>query len=70
MNEANDFALLVLFASAVGLVGVLANRVTERVKIPTPLLVLVGAAVAVTTVPDLHPPPVQTVQRVLTVAWC
>jgi cell volume regulation protein A len=68
MNETAGFALIVVFASAVGLVGVLANRLTQWVKIPAPLLVLIGAAVAVAAIPDLHPPPVQTVQRVLTVA--
>jgi cell volume regulation protein A len=38
------------------------------VKIPVPLLVLVGAAVAVNALPALHPLSEQTVQRVITVA--
>jgi potassium/hydrogen antiporter len=68
VNDSARFALIVLFASAVGLVGVLANRLTERVKIPAPLLVLVGAAVAVNALPDLHAPPEQIVEPVITVA--
>lgn len=60
--------MIILMASAVGMVAVLANRLTERVKIPVPLLVLVGAAVAVNTLPVLPPPSEQTVERVITVA--
>ena len=40
MNDTLHYALLVLFSSAVGLVAVLANRLTERVKVPVALLVL------------------------------
>ena len=35
----------------------LSNRLTERLRIPVPLLVLVASAVAVKAVPDLHAPP-------------
>lgn len=68
MNETARYALIVLLASTVGLVAVLANRLTERVKIPVPLLVLVGAAVAVNVVPHLQMPPERTVERVITIA--
>ncbi|WP_415822810.1 cation:proton antiporter, partial [Mycobacterium senriense] len=68
VNETSRYALLVLLSSAVGLVAVLANRLTERVKIPVPLLVLVGAAVAVHTVPVVQPPPERVVERVITIA--
>jgi cell volume regulation protein A len=68
MNDAGRFALMVLFTGAVGLIALLANRLTERVKIPVPLLVLVGAAVTVNAVPALQSPPEQTVERVITVA--
>jgi cell volume regulation protein A len=59
---------MVLFAGAIGLVAVLANRLTERIKIPVPLLMLVGAAVAVRTVPVLQPPSERVVERVITIA--
>ncbi len=68
VNETFRYALIILFSSAVGLVAVLANRLTERVKIPVPLLVLVGTAVAVHTVPAVQPPSEGTVERVITVA--
>ncbi|MGA3254264.1 MAG: sodium:proton exchanger, partial [Mycobacterium sp.] len=68
MNDTSRYALIILFVSAVGMVAVLANRLTERVKIPVPLLVLIGAAVAQNAVSALHPPPEQTVERVITVA--
>jgi potassium/hydrogen antiporter len=50
VTDAGPFALVVLLAAAVGLVVVLSNRLTERVKIPSPALVLAGAAVAVKVV--------------------
>lgn len=68
MNETFRYALIILFCSAVGLVAVLANRLTERVKVPVALLVLVGAAVAVHAVPVVQPPSEPTVERVITIA--
>jgi cell volume regulation protein A len=68
VNDTVRFALIVLFASAVGLVAVLANRLSERVKVPVALLVLVGAAVAVNALPALHPPSERIVERIITIA--
>jgi len=68
MTETYDYALAVLLASAVGLVAVLSNRLTTRIKVPVPLLVLAGAAAAATLFPALHRPSEQTVERVVTVA--
>lgn len=68
MNDTVRYALIIVFASAVGLTAVLANRLTERVRIPVPLLVLIGAASAVSVQPALHAPSTQTVQRVITLA--
>ena len=68
MNETARYALIVLFSSAVGLVAVLANRLTERVKIPVALLVLIGAAVVVHTVPAVQPLSESTVEQVITIA--
>lgn len=67
MNEASHYALIILFASAVGLVAVMANNVTERIKIPVPFLVLSGAAVTSNLLPGLYPP-AHTVDHVVTVA--
>ncbi len=57
-----------LLTAAAGLLALLANRLTERVRVPAPLLVLVAAAVAVKVVPSLHAPPGQTVQRLVTLS--
>ena len=53
---------------AVGLLALLSNRLTERIKVPAPLLVLVAAAAAVQLVPALHAPPQRSVERLVTVA--
>ncbi len=68
MTDTEPFALIVLLAGAVGLVAVMSNRLTERVKVPSPAIVLAGAAIAVNVIPALHAPPRQAVERVVTVA--
>lgn len=68
MTDTEPFALIVVLTAAAGLVAVLSNRLTERVKIPSPALVLAGAAVAVQVVPALRAPPQLAVERVVTVA--
>jgi cell volume regulation protein A len=60
--------LIILLTAIVGLVAVLSNRLTERLKVPVPALMLVGAAIAVKAIPALHGPPGQTVERLVTVA--
>jgi potassium/hydrogen antiporter len=68
VTESRHFALLLLLVAVVGLVAVLSNLITERLRVPVPVLVLVGAAVAVKVVPALHAPPERSVERILTVA--
>jgi cell volume regulation protein A len=68
VTDPQPFALIVLLAAAVGLVAVLSNRLTDWVKVPSPALVLAGAAIAVNVIPALHAPPRQAVERVVTVA--
>jgi potassium/hydrogen antiporter len=68
MTSAEPFALLVVLMAGVGLVAVLSNHLTHRVKLPSPALFLVGAAIAAKVIPALHGPPQQTVERVVTVA--
>jgi len=68
IEDIGHYGLIILFASAVGLVAVMANRLTERVKIPAPLLVLAGAALATAVIPPLSAPPESTVVRIITVA--
>jgi len=68
LTETRHFALVVLLCAAVGIVAVLSNRLTDRLRVPVPVLVLVAAAVAVRVVPPLHVPPVATVEDAATVA--
>ena len=68
MTDTEPFALLIVLTAAVGLVAVLSNRLTHRAKLPSPALVLVGAAIAVKVIPALHGPPQHAVERVVTVA--
>ncbi|UQX87063.1 potassium/proton antiporter [Jatrophihabitans telluris] len=68
MSDTYTFARLVLLIAGVGLVALLANRLTERIKIPAPLLVLVAATIAVNAIPVLHVPPERLVERLVTVA--
>ena len=68
MTDTEPYALLVLLTSTVALVAVMSNRLTERVKVPSPAIVLAGAAIAVNVIPALHAPPRQAVERVVTVA--
>ncbi len=67
MNDTARYALIVLSLGAVVLVAVMANRLTERLKVPTPLLVLVGGALA-STLPALQAPPERLVEQIITVA--
>ena len=68
MISAEPFALQAVMIAAVGLVAVLSNRLAYRLKLPSPALFLVGAAIAAKVIPALHEPSQQTVERVVTVA--
>ncbi|MGD0685887.1 MAG: cation:proton antiporter [Streptosporangiaceae bacterium] len=68
MTDTEPFALVIVLTAAVGLVAVLSNRLTERVKLPSPALVLIGAAISVKVIPALHAPQEHTVERVVTIA--
>ncbi|MGF7235668.1 MAG: cation:proton antiporter, partial [Frankia sp.] len=68
MTDSRGFALTVLLVAAVGLAAVLSNRVTSRVGVPAPLLMLVAAAAAVQIVPPLKAPPERTVEQLVTLA--
>jgi potassium/hydrogen antiporter len=68
MHDSVPFATIVLLTAAAGLVAVLSNRLTVRVKVPAPALLLAAAAIAVAVVPGLHAPPSRAVERLVTVA--
>ncbi len=68
MSDSVPFAELVLVVALVGLGAVLSNQLAFWLRIPTPGLLLIAAAVAVHVVPAWHRPSEQLVERVVTVA--
>src|SRR5689334_18587312 len=68
VEEARHFAEIVLLASVAGLAAILANRLTERLKVPAPLLVLVASAVVAAVVPSVVAPTGGQVESIVTVA--
>ncbi len=68
MSETYHYALLVLLGSAAMLAAVLSNRLTERLKVPTPLLMLAGAAIVAAVIPSLHDLSETTIEWVVTLA--
>ena len=68
MTDTQSFALQVLLVAAVGLLAVLSNRLSERIKVPTPALFLAGAALAVHIFPRLHSPSLHLVEQLVTIA--
>jgi hypothetical protein len=67
MSDVVPFAVIIVVISVAGLLAVLSNRVSERIRVPAPLIFLVAAAVASDLFPSLGQLPVVTVQRVVTV---
>jgi potassium/hydrogen antiporter len=68
VSETYHYALIVLLASAAMLAAVLANRLTERLKVPAPLLLLAAAAIAASVVPGLQTMPERTVEHIVILA--
>jgi cell volume regulation protein A len=68
MSDTYTFAGLLLVTAVVGVAAVLSNRLTQLLRLPAPVLMLVTAAVALKLFPDLHTPPEQLVDRLVTVA--
>lgn len=67
MRDVAPFGLVILAVAAAGLAAVWSNRLSERVRVPTPALFFAAAALTVALVPALGRVPVLTVQRVVTV---
>ena len=67
MDDVVPFGVVIAIISVAGLVAVLSNRVSERIRVPGPAIFLVAAAVASDLVPALGRVPILTVQRVVTV---
>lgn len=67
MSDVAGFGLAVALVSVAGLLAVLSNRVSERIRLPAPAIFLIAASVVSALVPPLGRLPVVTVQRVVTV---
>jgi cell volume regulation protein A len=68
VSDAYRFAAALVTVAGAGLVALLSNRLTERMKVPAPLLVLVAAAIAVQAIPSLHSPSERVVEDLVTIA--
>jgi potassium/hydrogen antiporter len=68
MHDATTFGWVVLAFAGVGLSAVLSNRLSERLRLPTPALFLAAAAITAKLAPSLHHLPQRTVGRLVTVA--
>jgi len=68
VTDTEPFALTIVLVAAIGLVVVLSSRLSSSLKVPTPALVLVGSAIAVKVVPQLHAPAELSVDKLVTVA--
>ena len=68
MSDAVPFAELVLTVGVVGVLALLSSRLSERSRLPSPILFLAASAAAVHLIPALHAPREQIVERVVTVA--
>lgn len=68
MNDVETFGLVVLVTSIAGLLAVLSNRLSERIRIPAPAMFLFCAAVASELWPSLYDLKTHTVQRIVTLA--
>lgn len=67
MTDHDDYALALLLASSAALAAVLLNRLTQRTRIPTPLLMLVGAAAVAAVFPSMRMTDIDTVEHVVTI---
>ena len=68
MNDVTGFALAIAVVGGAGLLAVLSNRLSQRLRVPAPAIFLLAAAVVSDVVPALGRIPVVTVQRVVTIA--
>ena len=68
MDDLVPFAHAVLLVAAVVVLAVGSNRLAERLRVPTPALFLIVAAVASDVVPRLGEVPIITDQRIVTIA--
>ena len=67
MADSYGYGGLLLLIGVVGVLAVLTSRITQRIPVPAPALLLAGTAIAVQLLPDLHRPPARSVDHLVTV---
>lgn len=68
MTDTLPFASDILVAALAGLAVLLAYRLSDVVRVPSSVLVLVASAVAIWVAPGVHRPPETLVERIVTVS--
>lgn len=68
MSDTLPFATDILVAAIAGLGVLLANRLSDVIRVPSSVLVLIASAAAITLVPAGHRPPQTIVERIVTVS--
>lgn len=68
VNDVEPFAWAVGLVAVAILIAVLANRISDKIRVPAPALFLVAAAVASDLVPSLAAVPLQVNERIVTIA--
>jgi cell volume regulation protein A len=67
MADSYGYGGLLLLIGVVGVLAVLTSRITQRIPVPAPALLLAGTAIAVQLLPDLRRPPARSVDHLVTV---
>ena len=57
-----------LLAACVVIAAILSNRLTARIRVPAPALVLTAAAIAVEVMPGVHAPLESSIEHIVTIA--
>jgi len=68
MNDVETFGLIVMVIGVAGVLAVLSNRLSERIRVPAPAIFLLCAAVASELMPSLYDLSTRSVQRIVTLA--
>jgi potassium/hydrogen antiporter len=68
VTDVDSFARVIALVALIGMLAVLSNRFSERLRVPAPAIFLIGAAVASDLVPPLYHLPIPTVEKIVTVA--
>jgi potassium/hydrogen antiporter len=68
MTDVEPFGRAILLIALIGMLAVLSNRFSERLRVPAPAIFLLGAAIASDIWPQLYGLRITTVEKIVTVA--